>query len=195
MSKEKVDAFIEKKAEWKAILEPLRKLMLDAGLEETVKWGVPVYTWNGKNVTGLVAFKAYAGIWFYKGSLLKDPQGVLQSAQKGTQALLQWRFSSADELDVESVKSYVKEAIELEKAGKSVPQPKKKSFQTPDELEEAFQKEPELKERFEALTHSKKREYAEHIGGAKKEDTRRRRLEKALPLLRKGKGLNDKYKG
>lgn len=172
----------------------LRDIMLETELEETVKWGGPCYTINGKNVIGLGAFKSYVGIWFYQGVFLKDPQKVLINAQEGTtKALRQWRFQNINEINPKLVKEYVLEAIENQKAGKEM-KPQPKIVAVPDELKAALASDSALKSSFDSLTPGKQKEYSEHIGSAKQEKTRISRLEKAIPLILEGKGLHDKYK-
>ena len=190
----KVDAYIEKKAnEWqRPILETLRKCILDCGLKEEVKWGAPTYTHHG-NVVGFSAFKKHCGLWFFEGALLKDEAKVLMNAQEGkTQALRQWRFVEGDSVDADLVKQYVQEAaLNMEKGIKTTK--KKVEIEIPELLQKALDAEPEAKAQFEKLAPSKRRDYAEHIAGAKQEATQLRRLEKSMSLIREGKGLHDKY--
>ena len=189
-----VDQFIEKKSEWKAALSKLRKILKETELEESIKWGSPVYSFGTKNVVGLGAFKSYVGLWFFQGVFLKDEANVLENAQEGkTKALRQWRFASADEIDVDLVKAYVLEAIENQKAGKEL-KPQKKKLEIPMELSALFTQDKELRSAFNSLTPGKQREYADHIGSAKQEKTRLSRLEKAIPMIKDGVGLHDKYK-
>lgn len=192
---EKVSSYIEKQESGKEILRMLREILLSTELDETVKWGMPTYTIDNKNIVGLGSFKSYTGLWFHQGVFLNDPEDVLVNAQKGkTKALRQWRFQSADEIDKSLVKQYIEEAIENQKKGKELKTPKKKEFDIPPLLAEAFNNDKNLKSAFDELTHGKQRIYAEHIGDAKQKSTRERRLNKAIPLIKKGKGLHDKYK-
>jgi uncharacterized protein YdeI (YjbR/CyaY-like superfamily) len=190
----KVDAYIDKKAnDWqRPILESLRKCILDCGLKEEVKWGAPTYTHHG-NVVGFSAFKNHCGLWFFEGASLKDEAKMLLNAQEGkTQALRQWRFIEGDSVDEELVKQYVREAaLNMEKGIKTVK--KKIQIVIPELLQKALDAEPEAKAQFEKLAPSKRRDYAEHISGAKQEATKLRRLEKSMALIREGKGLHDKY--
>lgn len=187
--------FIENHPNRKEELMLLRDILSETELEETVKWGAPCYTLEGKNVVGLGAFKSYVGIWFYQGVFLKDPKKVLINAQEGTtKALRQWRFESIEDIDAKLVKEYVEEAIKNQKAGKEIKPVKAKKVAMPDELTKALQSDQSLKTAFNTLTPGKQREYAEHIGTAKQEKTRISRLEKAIPMILAGQGLNDKYK-
>lgn len=192
----KVDAYIEKKKEWKTELEKLRSVFKDLPVDETIKWGAPTYVFDGKNVVGLAAFKNYCGLWFFQGALLKDKHNVFINAQEGkTKAMLQWRFNSLDEIDVDLIKDYVLEAIENVKNGKEIkPKRNTKPVSIPDELKEEFSKNKQLKECFESLSQSSQREYANHISEAKRESTRLNRLEKIIPMILEKKGLYDKYK-
>jgi len=189
-----VDEFIDSQTQWKKELMALRSILNSTELEETVKWGSPVYTLDRKNVVGIGAFKSYFGIWFYQGVFLKDKKKKLINAQEGvTKALRQWRMNSAGEIDKKLLLEYLEEAIENQKDGKEI-KPKKKPLIIPAELTNAFKRDAKLKKAFEQFTHSCKREFAEYIAEAKREETRLRRLEKVKPMILKKIGLNDKYK-
>jgi uncharacterized protein YdeI (YjbR/CyaY-like superfamily) len=191
-----VDEYISGTGEWMESLNLLRDLFLSAGLDETVKWGGPVYTYEGKNIAGMAAFKSYAGIWFFQGALLKDKQKKLVNAQEGvTKALRQWRFGSADEVDRESklIIEYIKEAIAHQKQGRQIKPDKNKPLILPEELKQVLDNNAGLKQRFDALSLSKKRDYVEYIGEARQMETKQKRLDKIIPMILEGKGLNDKY--
>lgn len=180
---------------WQPILEKMRTLLVNTEMEETIKWGAPTYTVNGKNVVAIGAFKSYAGIWFFQGALLSDPKNILINAQEGkTQALRQIRFESAEEVDENMIKAYVDEAIANQKAGREIKPAKRKSFSIPEELARAMKEDRELKEKYEAFSHSRRREYAEYISEAKRAETRLRRLKKVIPMIKSQTGLNDKYR-
>ena len=135
----------------------LRKIILSTNLEETIKWGMPTYTLNGKNVVGIGAFKAHFGIWFFKGALLKDKSKVLVNAQEGkTSAMRQWRFERNTEIDQNLVEFYIKEAIEIEKKGLKVAV-KKKPLLIPEELTTVFNDNEKLAELFEAMPLGKEK--------------------------------------
>lgn len=190
-----VEEFFERQDEWLPALEKLRKAILATGVEETLKWGIPVYVHNKTNVAGIASFKEWVAIWFYQGALMDDPKRVLINAQKGrTQALRQWRFTSAKEIRVGDVKDYLREAMRLAEQGKAVKPRKSRSFTVPVELAEALKSDRKAAAAFKALSPSCQREYAEHVGEAKKEETRLRRATKALGLIAAGQGLNDRYR-
>lgn len=190
-----VDDYIEAKSQWSEELSVLRDIFLETELEETVKWGAPAYTLNSKNVAGLAAFKEHFAIWFHNGVFLKDSKKKLVNAQEGTtRALRQWRFESMKEIDPKLIKEYILEAIQNEKEGKKMKPAKPKKAVIPDELKAALEDDAKLKDMFDSLTPFKQKEYAEHIGNAKQEKTRISRLEKSIPLILEGKGLNDKYR-
>lgn len=190
-----VDAFIQQNEQWREILSKLRALLLAAGLEETIKWNFPTYTLDGKNIAGLGAFQSYAGIWFFQGALLRDKHQKLINAQEGkTKAMRQWRFSSVEEIDEKLVREYLAEAIRNQKAGKEIKPSQNKPLALPDELSAALENNPRLAERFGQLSLGRQREYAEYIGEAKRADTREKRLEKSIPVILDGRGLNDRYK-
>ena len=192
-----VDQYIENKPQWSGILSLLREIIASTGLVETVKWGAPTYTLDGKNLVGLGAFKEYAGIWFFQGALLKDPGKVLMNAQEGkTKALRQWRFASNDKIPAEQVKAYIEEAIENQNKGLIIKpsSPTQKSLVIPEELQESFELYPNLQQKFDAMGLTKKREFSEYIASAKRPETRIKRREKVISLIGKGLGLYDKYK-
>lgn len=194
-----VESYIEKQNDWKASLLLLRALLQAEGLEETVKWSFPVYMIKGKNVAGLGAFKNYVGIWFFQGALLKDKHSKLVNAQEGkTQAMRQWRFQTLEEIEqnAELITQYLKEAIANQKAGKEIKATKagKKPLIIPPALQTALDADTSLKGAFEILNLTKKRDFAEYIETAKREATKQSRLEKIIPMITEGIGLNDKYK-
>jgi len=190
-----VEAYLASQPQWKAELDKLRKLLLATELEETLKWGAPCYTLDGKNVVGIAGFKTYVGLWFHQGVFLRDPNKVLINAQEGTtKALRQWRFQSAREIKLKDVRAYVTEAVQNQKAGKVMGPTPKTALPLPAELKQAFQKSAAAQKAFAKLTPGRQREYAEFIHSAKREATRLARLTKVLPLIRAGVGLNDKYR-
>lgn len=190
-----VDDYIQSHDEFRPLLEKLRSLISTTELKETVKWGMPVYTINGKNVVGISAFKNYAGLWFYQGALMGDKKKLLMNAQEGkTKAMRQLRFSGINEIDDKVILQYLDEAIKNEKAGKRVAVDRNKPLEIPEALRAALKANSKAGKVFEAFTLGKKREYAEYISSAKREATVLSRLEKILPMIVNGIGLNDKYK-
>lgn len=191
-----VDEYMESLTTWKHEVSMLREIALSTGLDEGIKWGGPCYMYRGKNVVGLAAFKGYAGLWFFQGGLLEDKAGFLMNAQDGvTKAMRQWRFSSADEIKKAPITEYIFESIENFKNGQVIkPTAKSSSFETPAELNKALQAHPVMLEIWNSFPPSHRREYAEYVAEAKKEDTRQRRVEKVLEQINKRQGLNDKYK-
>ncbi|MEM8834201.1 MAG: DUF1801 domain-containing protein [Planctomycetota bacterium] len=190
-----VDEYIEQSETYHAELTKLRGVLNATCLEETVKWGAPCYTHNGKNVVGLAAFKSYVGLWFHQGALLKDPDKLLINASEGkTKALRQMRFEKMSDIKVRTIKAYVKEAIEHVDAGKEIKADRSKPVTIPPELDAVFKKRKKTKAAFDALTKGKQRDYAEHIASAKREATKQSRLEKIIPMIEAGAGLHDKYK-
>lgn len=191
--KSTVESYIAKHPDWQELLNALRALLMETDLEETIKWGIPVYGYGSKNVVGIYAGKTYAGLWFYHGALLKDAAGKLVNAQEGkTQAMRHWRFTSMAEMDMELVNQYLQEAIENQKNGREVIIDKKELI-VPELLQQEFDKDAELATAFANFSPSKQRDFAEHISEAKREETKLKRLQKILPMIRSGTGLNDKY--
>ncbi|MCB9296056.1 MAG: YdeI/OmpD-associated family protein [Lewinellaceae bacterium] len=188
-----VDEFIDNQPQWKEALRLLRSILLSTGMEEAIKWGLPVYMVEGKNIAGLGAFQSHFGIWFFQGALLEDPHGKLVNAQEGkTKAMRQWRFQSIGEIDEKLVREYLAEAIRNQKQGREIKPPRKKPLVLPPELKAALDHQPELASRFAQLSHGKKREYAEYVSEAKRAETKAARLAKIIPMVLEGKGLNDK---
>jgi uncharacterized protein YdeI (YjbR/CyaY-like superfamily) len=180
---------------WVNELMLLRELALSLDLKETIKWGGPVYTLNDKNVLGIGGFKNYACIWFFQGAFLSDPDKVLVNANEGrTRGLRQWRFASMKEIKPAKVKTYMKEAVENMKKGKSITPQKKVPLVIPELYQKAFKKNKALKTAFEKFTPGKQREFVEYVTEPKLEETKVKRVEKTIPMILKGVGLNDKYR-
>ena len=187
--------FIQAFPDWEGALEILRSLILTTELEETMKWGAPVYTIDNKNIVGLGAFKSYFGLWFFQGAFLKDHNKVLINAQEGkTKAQRQWRFSNIEEIDEKLVLEYIEEAIQNQKEGKELKPVKNKALALPKEMVEYFSKNRHVKNAFDEFTPGRKKEFAEYIHEAKREETKLKRLEKIALLILAGRGLNDKYR-
>jgi uncharacterized protein YdeI (YjbR/CyaY-like superfamily) len=179
---------------WSEELELLRSIINKTELAETIKWGGPVFTVNGKNVLGIGGFKNYFTIWFFNGALLKDDQKMLVNAQEGvTKALRQWRFNSKAEVNEKLILRYISEAIENEKLGKSIKPSKKEPIVSPLFLK-ALADDQDLQKAFEQFTPYKQYEFLEYIESAKREETKLARIEKTIPMIKDGVGLNDKYR-
>ena len=190
-----VDDYIAGAEHWQAELVRLREILLATELSETVKWGAPCYTFADKNVVGMGAFKSYCGLWFYQGALLSDPEKVLLNAQEGkTKALRQWRFESKRQIKVRQIKAYVAEAIQLQQQGKEIKPVRAKTLDLPPQLKSALAANKKYKAAFESLTPGKQREYAQYIIEAKRDETKTKRLEKIIPMIVAGVGLNDRYR-
>lgn len=198
MEKQKtVDAYILKHEKWAKELELLREIILATGLVEAYKWSAPVYTENGKNVVGLGAFKNHMGIWFFQGALLKDDSKRLNNAQEGkTTAMRQWRFHGFEEVaeHAELIEKYVNEAKENWNKGKVIKPKANKPLIIPEILKAEFEQDTILRTSFDELNLTKKREYVGHIDSAKREVTKKSRMQKIIPMIKEGVGLNDKYR-
>ena len=194
MESSKATHIWDKNNSWLEELEFLKSIIVKTELEETSKWGGIVYVLNGKNVIGIGGFKNYFAIWFFNGVLLEDKKQLLVNAQEGvTKALRQWRFKSKEEVNEGDVLNYIKEAIENEKRGKTSKPEKKMPI-----LSEFFQKElianPELAAAFQKFSAYKQYEFLEYIESAKREETKRSRIDKIIPMILDSIGLNDKYR-
>ena len=191
-----VNEFMNRHQEWSRELKKLRKLLLKLPFKETIKWGVPAYTIDGKNVVGIGAFKNYVGLWFFNGSFLKDKENKLYNAQDGkTRGMRQWRFNSLNEMDEVLITQYLNEAITNQKEGKVIKLIRNtKPVVIPSELKNILDNDAKLNASFEKFSISKQREYATYISEAKREATKQTRLQKITPMIFEGKGLYDKYK-
>lgn len=188
----KVDAFLLRAKKWQAEQEKLRAILLGCPLTEELKWGQPCYTLQGKNIVLIGGFKEYCTLLFFKGALLSDPFGRLVAPGK-TQAGRQFRFTSLQEIVAmeASLKTYIHEAIAVEKAGLKVKLKKHSEYAIPEELKKKLDKLPALKTAFEALTPGRQRAYMLHIAAPKQAKTRESRVEKCLQRILEGRGLND----
>ena len=192
---ETVDAYIEHAENWRDELIQLRQILNATALQEEVKWGAPCYTFNGKNLVGMGAFKSYLALWFFQGALLTDPKEVLVNAQEGkTKALRQWRFKSKRDIDDQLIVAYVEEAISLQERGLEIKPQRHQPVAIPTRLKAALSKNEQLSTAFNALSEGKRREYADYIAEAKRDETKVKRLEKIIPMIIAGQGLHDKYR-
>jgi len=190
-----IDAYYKKEGKWQSQLNHLRKLLINSGLKEELKWGKPSYSLNGKLIVGLADYKNHYAIWFHQGVFLKDKEKKMVNAQEGiTKALRQWRFEKDDAIEDAIILNYIAEAIQNSMDGKEIKPQKKTGVSIPDLLEEAFKKDKKLEVAFKKLTPGKQREYADYISEAKREATKLSRIEKCSPMILEGKGLHDKYK-
>jgi uncharacterized protein YdeI (YjbR/CyaY-like superfamily) len=189
----KVDIFLGNEKKWREEFKKLRAIILDCQLTEELKWGVPCYAFQGKNIVLMHGFKEYCALLFVKGSLLKDAKGVLVTQTENVQAGRQIRFTDIREIvKMESVlKAFIYEAIEVEKAGLKVDLKKTSEFKIPEEFKNRLDESPALKTAFEALTPGRQRAYILYFSAPKQSKTRESRVEKCLLQIRNGKGLND----
>lgn len=189
----KVDAFLDRSGQWRDAFEQLRAIVLDCGLAEELKWGVPCYTAEGRNVVLMHGFKEYCALLFFKGVLLKDPEGILIQQTANVQAGRQIRFTSAQEVSKMKavLKDYIEQAIEVEKAGLKVEFKDAAEFVIPDELNHKFGEIPGLEDAFFSLSPGRQRAYILHFSGAKQAKTRESRIEKNVQRILGGKGLDD----
>ncbi|MCM3729899.1 YdeI family protein [Neobacillus cucumis] len=189
----KVDEFLSKAKKWKQEYEKLRQIVLDCELTEEYKWMHPCYTFEKKNIVLIHGFKDYCALLFHKGSLLKDARGILIQQTENVQAGRQIRFTNVQEIvAMETIlKDYIYEAIEVEKAGLEVNFKKNTDYTIPEEFQHKLDEIPALKTAFEALTPGRQRAYILHFSQPKQSKTRVARVEKYMPQILNGKGLND----
>ena len=191
----KVDGFLRKAKKWRDEMGELRRIVLSCSLTEELKWGKPCYTIQNSNVVLIHGFKEYCALLFFKGALLKDPKDILIQQTENVQAARQIRFKSGGDITkMEPVlKAYIKEAVALEKAGREVTYKKTAEFKVPGELQSKLDETPALKTAFDALTPGRQRGYILHFSAPKQSKTRQARIEKCMPQILNGMGLNDPY--
>lgn len=190
----KVDAYVSRAERWRDQTEALRAILIDSGLDEELKWGKPCYTFQGRNVAIIQGFKRHCALMFFKGALLEDRDGVLVKQGENSQAAMRMEFTAVGQVsEMEAtLRAYLAEAIEVEKAGLKVDFKEKRALVFPDELMDAFDENPDLRAAFDALTPGRQRAYNLHFSGAKKSATRAARIAKCTPRILEGKGLNDR---
>lgn len=189
----KVDVFLSEAEQWREEFEKLRRIVLDCGLTEELKWGKPCYSLQTGNIVLIHGFKEYCALLFMKDALLKDARGILVQQTENVQAARQIRFTHVREITgmEKTLKDYIREAIEVEKAGLKVKLKKTADFTVPEEFQKKLDEIPALKAAFDALTPGRQRAYLFYFSGAKQSKTRGSRVEKWMPQILKGKGLDD----
>lgn len=189
----KVDFYFSKASQWQDAYKALRAIALDCGLTEELKWGSPCYTLEKSNIVLIHGFKEYAAMLFMKGALIKDDKGILIQQTENVQAARQMRFTSANQIVKlkATIKAYIKQAIEIEKSGLKVTLKKPAEFKMADEFKHALAEMPDLKSAFYKLTPGRQRGYLLHFSSAKQAKTREARVKNCIPLILKGKGLED----
>jgi len=189
----KVDWFFDKPGKWQEAYEKLRTIVLDCGLTEELKWGCPCYTSEKRNIVLIHGFKEYCALLFFKGALLKDPKGILIQQTENVQAARQVRFTTVNEIVKlkATLKAYIKEAIQVEKAGVKLNLKKTSEFKMPEEFKNKLSETPGLKKAFGALTPGRQRGYLLYFSAPKQSKTREARIEKSVPQILRGKGLDD----
>ncbi|WP_080779314.1 YdeI/OmpD-associated family protein [Chryseobacterium phocaeense] len=189
----KVDFFFDKSQQWHKEFEKLRAIALSTELIEDLKWGCPCYTFEGKNIFLIHGFKEYCALLFFKGALMKDPDQILIQQSENVQAARQIRFTDVQQINdlEEIIRAYMFEAVEIEESGAKVEMKKTKEFEIVEEFKSKLDESPELKEAFESLTPGRQRAYLLYFSSAKQSKTREARIEKCIPQILNGQGLND----
>jgi uncharacterized protein YdeI (YjbR/CyaY-like superfamily) len=185
--------FYFNKDKWHKELEQLRKIVLDCGLNEELKWGCPCYSYQKANIVLIHVFKEYCALLFFKGALLNDAHGILIQQTKNVQAARQIRFTNVKEIVTMKavLKAYIYEALEVEKAGLKVKLKKPAAFEVAEEFQKKLNKNAALKKAFNALTPGRQRAYLLFFSAPKQSKTRESRVEKSMQQILNGKGLND----
>jgi len=189
----KVDWFFDKASKWQKEYEKLRTIVLDCGLIEELKWGCPCYTFEKRNIVLIHGFKEYCALLFFKGALLNDANGILIQQTENVQSARQARFTNLQEIvKMEAIlKTYIYEAIEVERAGLKVKLKKTSDFKIPGEFQKKLDKSSALKKAFDALTPGRQRAYIFYFSQPKQSKTRESRVEKYTKQILNGKGLED----
>lgn len=192
----KIDTFLKKATRWRVEMERLRAIALDSGLTEELKWGKPCYTLDHGNVAIIQPFKEQCAFMFFKGALLNDPEGLLERPGGNSHAARRMMFSTIDDVArmEPQLRVFIAEAIEVESAGLKVRR-KNDTEPIPDELSEMFGRVPGLEAAFGALTPGRRRAYVLHFSNAKQSSTRTSRIERCVPRILDGRGLNDPVRG
>ena len=188
----KIDEFVSRVKSWRSEIETLRSILLGSGLDEELKWGKPCFTFGGKNVAIIQPFKEHCALMFFKGALIEDTHGLLRSQGANTQSAMRLEFRGKGDLRKAVVRDYVKKAIAVEKAGLQVDFKAKRDLELPEELTEILSKDRKLSNAFHALTPGRQRSYVLHFASAKQSTTRVARIEKSIPRILAGKGMNDR---
>jgi len=189
----KGDVFLKKAGKWQKEVEQLRKIVRDCQLNEELKWGWPCYTFQNSNIVLIHGFKEYFALLFFKGALLNDANGILIQQTENVQAGRQIRFTNINEvIELEPIiKTYIYEAIEIEKAGLKVSFKKTDEYDIPEEFQIKLNEFPDLKIAFEALTPGRQRAYLFYFSQPKQSKTRESRIDKCIQQILNGKGLNE----
>lgn len=192
----RVDWFFEKDTPWKKEYAALREIILECDLQEELKWGQPCYTYEKKNIVLIHGFNEYCAVLFHKGALLKDPKKVLIQQTENVQSARQMRFTSVAEIKKQkkTLQALVYEAVKVEESGAKVELKKTSEFPMPEELRARLNKNKSLKNAFNELTPGRQRGYLLYFAQAKQSKTREDRIDKYIPLIMKGKGLQDEMK-
>jgi uncharacterized protein YdeI (YjbR/CyaY-like superfamily) len=188
----RVDAFVSRAKAWRGEMQNLRSILLGSGLDEDLKWGKPCFMFDGTNVAIIQPFKEHCSLMFFKGALLQDTHGLLRSQGENTQSALRLEFTSEAQVKKAVVSAYVKQAIAVEKSGLKVDFKAKRELELPDELTQILQKDRRLAKAFSALTPGRQRGYVMHFTAAKQSQTRTARIEKCIPKILAGIGMNDR---
>lgn len=187
----KVDAFLARAKTWQAEMRKLRSILLGCGLDEDLKWGKPCFSIDGKNVAIIQPFKAFCALMFFKGALLEDEYGLLRSQGENTQSALRLELRSEAEIKKAVLESYVKQAIVVEETGRKIVK-ETRELELPEELVAMLKKNKKLGDAFRALTPGRQRGYVLHFAAAKQSKTRIARIEKCMPAILAGKGMQDR---
>lgn len=188
----KVDAFVSRAKNWQGEIRMLRSILLDCGLDEDLKWGKPCFMFEGANVAIIQPFKEHCSLMFFKGALLQDIYGLLRSQGENTQSAMRLEFTGKDQIKKPVVKAYAEQAIAVEKAGLKADFKAKRELELPEELTRILNKDSKLAKAYHALTPGRQRGYVLYFTGAKQSKTRTARIEKCIPRILAGKGMNDR---
>lgn len=189
----RVDDCIRNEKKWQDEFRKLRNIALSCKLTEELKWGVPCYTFNGRNIVLIHGFKEYCALLFFKGALLSDSEKILIQQTSNVQAGRQIRFTCLDDINVleNKLAKYITEAIEIERSGKKITFKKAEEFSVPEEFKVRLDQNPQLKKSFQSLTPGRQRAYLLYFASPKQSKTRESRIENHINKILEGKGLND----
>jgi len=187
-----IDAFLDQAERWQGEMAKLREILLGCGLEEGLKWGKPCYMHEGRNIAIIQPFREICALMFFKGALLTDARGLLRRPGENSRSARRLEFTGEAGIGTTVVRSYVKQAIDVEKAGLAVDLAQRREPELPAELTRIMKRDEDLAKAFRALSPGRRRGYVLHFAAAKRPETRVARIERCIPRILSGKGLNDR---
>ena len=179
--------------QWTQMIHMLRDMIISEGLTETIKWGSPCYVSNGENVLMIAAFKETCTLSFFKGSVLKDPSGLLTRPGPNSQhgRMIHFRHLAEIEQYHDDIVHIIQDARDVSFHPRSLPDTHH-TPELPEELVLAFEEDPGFAAAFDRLTPGRRRGYLIYFDQAKQAHTRHSRIEKYKDRIMNGIGMHDR---